>query len=59
MDRLQELDILIAQTCESIYRKCYDSKMLDAESDYFISSVVSNLAMGIASDTRKKIRGDE
>lgn len=58
MDRLQELDIMIAQTCESIYRKCYEGKMSDAESDYFISSVVSNLTMGIAKDTRNKLRGD-
>lgn len=57
-DRLQELDIMVAQICESIYRKCYEGKMSDAESDYFISSVVSNLTMGIAKDTRKKLRGD-
>ena len=58
MDRLQELDILIARTCESIYRKCYDGKMSDAESDYFISMVVSNLTMGIVTDTRNRLRGN-
>lgn len=56
IDRIKELDIMIAQTCESIYRKCYEGKMSDAESDYFISSVVFNLTMGIAEDTRKKLR---
>ena len=59
MDRLQELDIMIAQTCESIYRKCYEGKMSDAESEYFISSIVSNLTTGIAKDTRKKLRGNK
>ncbi len=58
MDRLQELDIMIAQTCESLYSKCYEGKMSDAESEYFISSVVSNLITGIAKDTRKKLRGN-
>lgn len=56
MDRLKELDIMIAQTCESIYRECYDGKLSDAESDYFISSVVSNLTIGIAKDTRNRLR---
>lgn len=56
IDRLKELDIMIAQTCESIYKKCYDGGLSDAESDYFISSVVYNLTIGIAKDTRNKLR---
>lgn len=59
MDKLQELDILITQTCESVYRKCYDGKMSDAESDYFISNVIYNLTMGIVKDARNRLKADE
>ena len=59
MDRLQELEILVCQACESVYRKSYDNKLSDDEYRYFISSVALNLMTGIYKDNEKKLRGEE
>ena len=59
VDRLQELEILVCQACESVYRKSYDNKLSDDEYRYFISSVALNLMTGIYKDNEKKLRGEE
>lgn len=40
MDRMSELDTLVAQACESIYRKSYDNKLTDEEYEYYIHSIL-------------------
>lgn len=41
LDRISELDILVAQACESIYRKSYDNKLTDEEYEYYIHSILN------------------
>lgn len=59
VDRLRELEILVCQTCESIYRKSYDNKLSEDEYAYFISSIAHKLISGIYDDNAKKLRGKE
>lgn len=59
VDRLRELEILVYQTCESIYRKSYDNKLTEDEYAYFISSIAYKLISGIYADSEKKLRGEE
>lgn len=59
VDRFRELQILVYQTCESIYRKSYDNKLSEDESAYFISSVARELMSGICQNNEKKLRGEE
>lgn len=59
IDRFQELEILVCQACESIYRKSYDNKLSEDEYRYFISSIAHNLITGICKDSEKKLRGEE
>lgn len=59
VDRLRELQILVHQTCEDIYRKSYDNKLSENEYAYFISSVAHELISGIYQDNEKKLRGEE
>lgn len=59
VDRLRELEILVCQTCESIYRKSYDNKLSKDEYTYFISSVAYKLISGIYADSEKKLRGEK
>lgn len=58
VDRFQELEILVCQTCESIYRKSYDNKLSEDEYKYFISSIAHELISGIYKDNEKKLRGE-
>ena len=58
-DRFRELEILVCQTCESIYRKSYDNKLSADEYAYFISSVAHELISGIYRANEKKLRGEE
>ena len=59
IDRFRELEILVCQTCESIYRKSYDNKLSADEYAYFISSVAHELISGIYRANEKKLRGEE
>ena len=59
VDRFRELQILVCQTCESIYQKSYDNKLSDDEYAYFVSSVAHALISGIYKDNEKKLRGEE
>lgn len=59
IDRFQELEILVCQACESIYRKSYDNKLSEDEYRYFISSIALNLITGIYKNNEKKLRGTE
>lgn len=59
IDRFQELEILVCQACESIYRKSYDNKLSEDEYAYFISHVALSLITGICKDNEKKLRGEE
>jgi hypothetical protein len=58
-DRLRELEILVCQTCESIYRKSYDNKLSEDEYAYFISNVAYKLISGIYQANEKKLRGED
>ena len=58
-DRLDELTILVCQTCESIYRKSIDNKLSKDEYAYFISSVAHNLISTIYQANEKKLRSDK
>lgn len=57
VDRFQELEILVCQTCESIYRKSYDNKLSEDEYKYYISSIAYKIISGIYADSEKKLRG--
>lgn len=59
MDRFLELEMLVCQTCENIYRASYDNKLSEDEYAYFISSVTLSLITGIYKDNEKKLRGEE
>ena len=52
----QELNILIAQTTEKIYRTSLDNNLTDAESDYFIHSILYNIAIGLNNSAYKKMK---
>lgn len=54
VDRVRELEILVYQTCESIYQKICDNKLSEDEYAYFISSVAYKLISGIYQDNKKK-----
>lgn len=59
IDRFQELEILVCQACESIYRKSYDNKLSEDEYAYFISSIAHELILGIYKNNEKKLRGEK
>ena len=52
----QELEVLIAQTMQAIYRASYDNKLTDAEYDYFIHSILCNIAIGLSNSAHKTMK---
>jgi len=53
---MQELEILIAQTREKIYRTAMDNNLTDAEYDYFIYSVLYDISIGLSESAYKKLK---
>lgn len=56
MDRIDELNVMVCQVCESIYRKAYDNKLNDEECDYYISSVLQFITSGVLKAADSKLR---
>lgn len=53
---MQELEILIAQTMEKIYRTSIDNNLTDAEYDYFIHSILYSISIGLSKSSYKKLK---
>lgn len=56
LDRISELDILVAQACESIYRKSYDNKLTDEEYKYYIHSILNFITTGMVKNASRNLR---
>lgn len=56
MDRIDELNMMVCQACESIYRKAYDNKLNDEEYDYYIHSILNFIAGGMIKKAESKLR---
>lgn len=54
----QELEILIAQTTEKIYRTSLDNNLTGAESDYFIHSILYNISLGLSNSAYKAMKNE-
>jgi hypothetical protein len=54
----QTLEILIAQTMEKIYRTSLDNNLTDAESDYFLHSILYNIAIGLNNSAYKTMKNE-
>ena len=52
----RELDILIAQTMESIYRTSLDNNLTSAEYNYFIHSILYDIAINLNNSAYKKMK---
>ena len=52
----QELEILIAQTTETIYRTSLNNNLTDAEYNYFIHSILYNIAIGLNNSAYKTMK---
>ena len=58
----QELEILISQTLEEMYRKAYDNNLSDEEYNYFIHSILYSISIGLTKSAYKTMKnkiGDE
>ena len=58
----QELEILISQTLEEMYRKAYDNNFTDEEYNYFIHSILYSISIGLTKSAYKTMKnkiGDE
>lgn len=55
----QELEILIAQTTETIYRTSLDNNLTDAEYNYFIHSILDNIATGLSKSAYKTMKNED
>ena len=53
---MQDLEVLIAQTTEKIYRAAMDNNLTDAEYNYFIHSVLDDIAIGLSKSAYKKLK---
>ena len=53
---MQDLEILIAQTTEKIYRAAMDNNLTDAEYNYFIHSVLDGIAIGLSKSAYKALK---
>ena len=53
---MQELEILIAQTREKIYRTTMDNNLTDAEYNYFIHSVLYDISIGLSKSAYKALK---
>lgn len=53
---MQELEILIAQTREKIYRTAMDNNLTDAEYNYFIHSVLYDISIGLSKSAYKTLK---
>lgn len=53
---MQELEILIAQTREKIYRTAMDNNLTDAEYNYFIHSVLYDISIGLSKSAYKALK---
>lgn len=56
LDRISELDIMVCQACESIYRKSYDNKLNDEEYEYYIHSILNFITSGMIEDAGRNLR---
>ena len=56
MDRVDELNVMVCQACESIYRSAYDHKLNDEEYDYYISSILQFITSGVLKAADSKLR---
>lgn len=54
----QELEILIAQTTETIYRTSLNNNLTDAEYNYFIHSILYNIAIGLNKSAYKTMKNE-
>lgn len=54
----QELEILIAQTTEAIYRVSLDNHLTNAEYDYFIHSILESIALGLTKSAYKTMKNE-
>lgn len=52
----QELEILISQTTEAIYRTSLDNNLTNAEYNYFIHSILYNIAIGLSNSAYKTMK---
>ena len=53
----QELDILIAQAEQEVYYKAIHNNLTEAESDYYINSILQDLALAQTKSAYKKLKG--
>jgi len=56
MDRINELNVMVCQACESIYRKSYDNKLNAEEYDYYINSILQFITSGMLKAADSKLR---
>jgi len=54
----QELEILISQTTEKIYRTSIDNNFTNAEYNYFIHSILYNIAIGLNNSAYKTMKNE-
>lgn len=53
---MQELEILIAQTMEKIYRTSIDNNLTDAEYNYFIHSILYEVSIDLSKSAYKTLK---
>ena len=56
MDRLQEIEIIVCQACEAIYRYALGAQLDDTEHTYYVSEIINNLSMGLTKSYYKQMR---
>ena len=56
LDRIRELDVMVSQACESIYRQSYDNKLNAEEYDYYINSILQFITSGMLKAANNKLR---
>lgn len=56
LDRISELDIMVCEACESIYRKSYDNKLNDEEYEYYIHSILNFITAGMIKNAGRNLR---
>ncbi len=56
MDRIDELNVMVCQACESIYRQSYDNKLNAEEYDYYINSILQFITSGMLKAANNKLR---
>lgn len=59
MSRIQELNILVCQACESIYKKAYDCNLEGKEYNYYINSILSNISIGLQKSASEELKSKE